>query len=72
MSSTNLSTDHVIESSDVWQAVRSLGLYSRADMELDALIAQHRGGELRVDQVTAEAARHVRELRRALATGRFM
>jgi len=72
MTSTNSCADCTIESRDIWQAVRNLGLYSRANVELEALIARHRGGPLRADRITAEAARHVRNLRRALAAGTFL
>ena len=58
-----------IASSDIWKAARHLDLYGRTDTELEALIAQHRGGALPVDRVIAEAARYVRNLRYALSTG---
>jgi len=58
-----------IESRDIWQAARRHGLYRRSDLELETLIARHQPGHLCVDRVTAEAARHIRNLRRALAAG---
>jgi hypothetical protein len=68
MTSTNSCAAHAIESSDIWQAVRYHGLYCRSDLELDALMARHHLDQA-VDRITAEAARHVRNLRRALAAG---
>ena len=69
MTSTNSCAARGIESSDVWQAVRRYGLYYRSDRELAALMACHHTDQAAVDRVTAEAARHVRNLRRALAAG---
>jgi hypothetical protein len=68
MTSTYAGAARRIESSDIWQAVRRHHLYCRSDVELEALMAQHHHGQA-IDRVTAEAARHVRNLRRALATG---
>jgi hypothetical protein len=68
MISTNSCVARAIASSDIWQAVRRHGLYCRSDLELEALMARHHPGQA-VDRVTAEAARHVRNLRRALAAG---
>jgi len=67
MTSDGTPAAHGIESRDIWTALRRLDLYSRPDAELEALIARHRGGPLPADRITAEAARHVRDLRRALA-----
>jgi hypothetical protein len=53
----------------IWETARRLGLYGRADDELEALIVRRRGETLLADRVTAAAARHVRDLRRALAAG---
>jgi hypothetical protein len=58
-----------IESSDIWQAARRHSLYCRSDMELEALMTRRPTDQAAVDRVTAEAARHVRNLRRALAAG---
>jgi len=69
MTSTNGATPCAVRSSDVWEAARRLGLYGQADMELEALIARHRGSLQFVDRVTVEAARFVRDLRRVSATG---
>jgi hypothetical protein len=59
-----------IESDEVWVAARVDGLYSMRDDELAALIARHDRSALFVDQVRAEAARHIRRLRRGMAAGR--
>jgi hypothetical protein len=69
MTSTHSCATRGIISSDIWQAVRRDGLYRRSDVELEALMARHHLGHPAVDRVTAEAARHVRNLRRALAAG---
>lgn len=58
-----------ITSGAVWEAARRLGLYGLTNTELDALIVQRCEAPLLVDQVTTEAARHVRDLRRASAAG---
>jgi hypothetical protein len=71
MTSTHSCTARGIESRDIWQAVRHHGLYCRSDVELEALIARCHLSHPCVDRVTAEAARHVRNLRRALAAGAF-
>jgi len=68
MISTNSCAVRGIESSDIWQAVRHHGLYCRSDLELEALMARPLD-HAAIDRVTAEAARHVRNLRRALAAG---
>jgi hypothetical protein len=68
MTSTNSCAARGIESSDIWRAVRCGALYCRSDLELEALMARHHLDQT-VDRVTAEAARHVRNLRRALAAG---
>jgi len=72
MTAINSCAERGIESSDIWQTARRMGLYSRATKELEGLIAQHRCGPLRADRLTAEAARHVRNLRRGLAAGTFL
>jgi hypothetical protein len=69
MTSTNSCAARGIDSSDIWRAVRRHRLYYRSDLELEALMARHHLGQVAVDRVTAEAARHVRNLRRALAAG---
>jgi hypothetical protein len=69
MTSTNSCAGRGIESSEIWQAVRCQGLYRRSDVELEALTARHRPDDPDVDRVTAKAAQHVRNLRRALAAG---
>jgi hypothetical protein len=58
-----------IKSSDIWEAARSLSLYGRSDVELEALISRHCSALLLVERVTAEAAQYVRDLRRAAAAG---
>jgi hypothetical protein len=68
MTSTISCTARGIESGDIWQAMRRHGLYYRSDAELEALMARCHLGQA-VDRVTAEAARHVRNLRRELAAG---
>jgi hypothetical protein len=72
MTSATTGTGGAIEIHDVWAAVRRLGLYRRADMELEAVIACHRGGPLLVDRVTVAAARLVRDLRQRSAAGYFL
>jgi hypothetical protein len=69
MTSTNSCATRGIISSDIWQAVQRHGLYCRSDVELEALMARYHLGHPAIDRVTAEAARHVRYLRRALAAG---
>jgi hypothetical protein len=69
MTSTHSCATRPIESSDIWQAVRRHCLYCRSDAELEALLARHQLDQTTVDRATAEAARHVRNLRRALAAG---
>jgi hypothetical protein len=54
-----------ISSGAVWETARRLNLYALTNIALDALITQHHEASLLVNQVTAEAARHVRDLRRA-------
>ena len=60
-----------IECGNVWQAAQRLGLYGRADAELETLIAHHHG-TLPVDRVTVEAAHFVRGIRREAAAGTFL
>jgi hypothetical protein len=69
MTSTNSRAMRGIESGDIWQAARRHRLYYRSDMELEALITRHHCGHAYIDRITAEAARHVRNLRRTLAAG---
>jgi uncharacterized protein YjiS (DUF1127 family) len=69
MTSINSCAMRPIESSDIWQAARHHRLYRRSDVELEALIMRCRVDRRCVERVTAEAARHVRNLRRALAAG---
>jgi hypothetical protein len=69
MISAGSSARQGVESRDVWVAARRFSLYELADNELDALIVRHRGGPLMADRVIVEASRHVRDLRRSLASG---
>jgi hypothetical protein len=69
MTLTTSAASHAIKSSDVWKAARSLDLYASSSAELEALITLHCAGLLLSDQVIAEAAQHVRDLRRGLAAG---
>ena len=59
-----------IASAEVWVAARVHGLYGMCDDELAALVARHDGSALFADRVRAEAARHIRRLRRGMAAGR--
>ena len=69
MSSTNSYAVRGVESRDIWQAVRRHGLYCRSDVELEVLMTYHHRDQAAIDRITVEAARHVRNLRRALAAG---
>jgi hypothetical protein len=51
--------DHKIEASDLWAAVRGLGLYRHTKDELHALAAEHAGNPMFASQVIAEACRQV-------------
>jgi hypothetical protein len=65
-------TPCAIQISNVWEVARRLDLYGQADMELEALIARHRGSPKLVDGVAVEAARFIRNLRREAAAGSFL
>jgi hypothetical protein len=71
MTAANKGPDAAIEINDVWAAVQGLRLHRRADMELEAVIAHHRGGALLVDRVTVAAAQLVHNLRQGPAAGYF-
>lgn len=48
-----------IKNSDLWAAIRGLGLYRRSREELRATVAQHAASPLFASRVIAEAARQV-------------
>lgn len=47
------------DNSDLWAAIRGLGMYRMDKEELEALIKEHGGNPLFASQVIAEAARQV-------------
>jgi hypothetical protein len=56
-------TEHGIQSSDLWSAIRDLGMLSMSYHELLSLRAEHESNSLFTGQVIAEAARQCASLK---------
>lgn len=56
-----------VENSDLWSAIRGLGLFGKSDEELQDLITEHKDQPAFASQVIVEAARQVCTARKAIA-----
>jgi hypothetical protein len=60
-----------IEAEDVWAVARQCDPHAKSNEALAALMARHRESLVFADRAIVEAARYVRDLRRALREGDY-